>query len=107
MRAARRGGDDRPVEVFFHDFKRVGGVLISTRREVTGKNQTVRFDDLQILPETPKGAFDSEAISDATPADARRVARICLLHRDVVRDALTPLTFAASSYAFWRSAALP
>jgi hypothetical protein len=48
---------DQPVEVFFHDFKRVAGVLISIRREVKGKNQTVRFDDLQILPETPKGAF--------------------------------------------------
>jgi len=46
------------VEVFFHNFKRVAGVLISMRREVKGKNQTVRFDDLQILPETPKGAFE-------------------------------------------------
>jgi hypothetical protein len=57
MKAPGAADADPLVEVFFHDFKRVGGVLISTRREVKGKNQTVRFDDLQILPETPKGAF--------------------------------------------------
>ncbi|MDP9361275.1 MAG: hypothetical protein M3P29_07485 [Acidobacteriota bacterium] len=49
---------DLPVEVFFRDFQRVGGVLISTRREVKGKNQIVRLDDLKILPDVPKGAFD-------------------------------------------------
>lgn len=49
---------DPAVEVFFHDFRRIGGVLISTRREVKGKNQTVRLDDLKILPEVPKGAFE-------------------------------------------------
>jgi hypothetical protein len=50
--------NELPVEVFFHDFRRVGGLLISTRREVKGKNQVVRLDDLQVLPEVPKGAFD-------------------------------------------------
>ncbi len=50
--------DDPPVEVFFHDYRRVAGVLISTRREVKGKNQTVRLDDLKILPDVPKGAFE-------------------------------------------------
>jgi hypothetical protein len=49
---------DPPVEVYFRDFRRVAGVSISMRREVKGKNQTVRFDDLHILPETPKGAFE-------------------------------------------------
>jgi len=58
MRAPAALVTDQPVEVFFHDFKRVAGVSISMRREVKGKNQTVRFDDLQILPQTPKGAFD-------------------------------------------------
>lgn len=48
------------VEVFFHDYRRVAGVLISTRREVKGKNQTVRIDDLKILPEPPKGAFEGK-----------------------------------------------
>jgi len=58
MKLAGSPADEHPVEVFFHDFKRVGGVLISTRREVRGKNQTVRIDDLKILAEVPKGAFE-------------------------------------------------
>lgn len=58
MKLAGTPADQPPVEIFFHDFRRVGGVLISTRREVKGKNQTVRLDDLVILPEVPKGAFD-------------------------------------------------
>src|SRR5947209_10833996 len=58
MKAPGAAATDPPVEVFFRDFKRVAGVLISMRREVKGKNQTVRFDDLQILPESPKGAFE-------------------------------------------------
>jgi len=58
MKLAGSPADEHPVEVFFHDFKRVGGALISTRREVRGKNQTVRIDDLRILAEVPKGAFE-------------------------------------------------
>jgi hypothetical protein len=58
MKLAGAAADEHPVEVFFHDFKRVNGVLISTRREVKGKNQTVRLDDLKILAEVPKGAFE-------------------------------------------------
>ena len=50
--------DDPPVTVQFRDVRRVGGLLISTRREVKAKNQTVRLDDLQVLPEVPKGAFE-------------------------------------------------
>src|SRR6266498_604566 len=49
--------DDPPVEVLFHDYRRIAGLLISVRREVRGKGQIVRLDDLQILPEVPKGAF--------------------------------------------------
>ena len=49
--------DQPPIEVIFHDYRRVAGLLISLRREMRGLNQSVRFDDLVILPETPKGAF--------------------------------------------------
>ncbi|MCU1231998.1 MAG: hypothetical protein JWO97_4882 [Acidobacteria bacterium] len=49
--------DDPPVAVKFHEFRRVGNVLISTAREVVGKKQTVRLDDLVIANEVPKGAF--------------------------------------------------
>src|SRR3954469_24828813 len=58
MKLAGTPAEERPVEVFFHDFKRVGGVLLSTRREVRGKNQIVVIDDLKVLPEVPKGTFD-------------------------------------------------
>ena len=49
--------DDPPVQVMFHDFARYGGLLISTRRDVRNKNQTVKLEDLKIANETPKGAF--------------------------------------------------
>jgi hypothetical protein len=49
--------DERPTEVMFRDYRRVSGLLLSTRREVRGKGQIVRLDDLQILPDVPKGTF--------------------------------------------------
>lgn len=52
------GVKDEKVPVTFRDFRRVGGLLISTRREITSKKQVVRLDDLQVMAETPKGAFE-------------------------------------------------
>jgi hypothetical protein len=49
--------EDAPLVVLFHDFKRVGGLKISTSREVVGKNQTVRLDDLEVSSDVPKDAF--------------------------------------------------
>jgi hypothetical protein len=57
MKPAGLKADQPPIEVMFHDYRRVAGLLISLRREMRGLNQSVRFDDLVILPETPKGAF--------------------------------------------------
>lgn len=56
MRQQARSGD-QPTEILFRDYRRVAGLLISTRREIRGKNQTVRLDNLEILLEPPKGAF--------------------------------------------------
>ena len=50
--------DEAPVQLLFKDYRRVGGLLLSARREVKGKNQVIRFDDLQVLPQAPKNAFD-------------------------------------------------
>ncbi len=50
--------DDPKVTVTFRDFRRVGGLLISTRRDIPAKKQTVRLEDLQVLPDVPKGAFE-------------------------------------------------
>jgi hypothetical protein len=49
--------EDLPVHVKFHEFRRVGGLLISTVREVVDKKQTVRLDNLVVSSETPKDAF--------------------------------------------------
>ena len=48
---------DPLLQVVMRDYRRVGGLMLSTRREVKNKNQTLRFDDLQVLAETPKDAF--------------------------------------------------
>lgn len=52
------GVRDDKVSVTFRDFQRVGGLLISTKREIPSKKQVVRLDDLQVLGEVPKGAFE-------------------------------------------------
>jgi len=50
--------EDLPLTVYFHDFKRVGGVLLSTRREIRGKSSNIELADVQVLPDVPKGAFE-------------------------------------------------
>ena len=61
--------EDPPVTVRFLDFKRPGGMMISTRREVVGKNQTVSLDDLQVAAVVPKDAF--VVPKDASPSPAK------------------------------------
>jgi len=50
--------EESALEVIFHDFKRIGGLLISTRREMHGKPSSIELADVQILPAVPAGAFD-------------------------------------------------
>ncbi len=50
--------EEAPIQLIFREYRRVGGLLISTRRELKGRNQVMRFDDLQILPDVPKKAFE-------------------------------------------------
>ena len=50
--------DEPPIQLIFRDYRRIGGLLLSARREVKGKNQVIRFDDLVVLPQAPKNAFD-------------------------------------------------
>jgi hypothetical protein len=49
--------EDAPMVVLFHDFKKVGGIDFSTRREMVGHNQTISLDELVVSNEVPKGAF--------------------------------------------------
>lgn len=58
MRLQASDPNDRPTEVMLHDYRRVGGLMISLNRQVHGTGQFVRFNLLQILPATPKGAFE-------------------------------------------------
>ena len=50
--------DELPLSVYFHDFKRIGGLLLSTRREIRGKSSNIELADVQVLSEVPKGAFE-------------------------------------------------
>ena len=50
--------DDVPQPVYFRDFKRIAGLLLSTRRELRGKTTQIRLDDIVVSAEVPKGAFD-------------------------------------------------
>ena len=49
--------EDEPTPVLFHDYRRFGGLLISTRREIKGRGQFIRLDDIAVASQTPAGAF--------------------------------------------------
>lgn len=49
--------EDAPSVVAFHDYRRFGGLLISTRREIVGRKQFIRLDDVTVAREVPKGTF--------------------------------------------------
>ncbi|HJQ37781.1 MAG TPA: hypothetical protein VKB93_11640 [Thermoanaerobaculia bacterium] len=50
--------EDEPSVVLFHDYKKFGGLMISTRREIKGKNQFILLDDITIAETVPAGAFN-------------------------------------------------
>lgn len=50
--------DQRPLEVMLRAYQRVGGLLVSAQRDIRSTGQTIMFDDIKILPEVPKGAFE-------------------------------------------------
>lgn len=49
--------EDEPTPVLFRDYRRIGGLLISTRREIKGRNQFIRLDDVVVSKDVPAGAF--------------------------------------------------
>lgn len=49
--------EEEPSVVLFHDYRRIGGLLISTRREIKGKNQFIRLDDITVATEVPANAL--------------------------------------------------
>ena len=58
MKLAGSNPEEGPVTITFRDYRRAGGLLVSARRDIPSKKQTVRLEELQVLPEPPKGAFE-------------------------------------------------
>lgn len=57
MRLQGSKPEDPELVVLFHDFKKFGGVTFSTKREMTGKGQSINLDDLVVSSEVPADAF--------------------------------------------------
>lgn len=57
MRLEGSKPEDEPSVVVFRDYRRFGNALISTRREIRGKNQFIRLDDVTVSESVPAGAF--------------------------------------------------
>lgn len=49
--------EDQPAVIDFRDFRRIGGLLLSTRREVRGKSQVIHLDDITVSETVPVDAF--------------------------------------------------
>lgn len=49
--------EDEPSVVLFHDYRRYGGLLLSTRRELKGRGTFIRLDDVVVSSITPRTAF--------------------------------------------------
>lgn len=49
--------EEEPGVIIFHDYKRFGGLQISTRREFQGKGQFVVLNDITVAKDVPAGAF--------------------------------------------------
>ena len=49
--------EDAPSVVLFHDYRRFGGLLISTRREIQGRGQFIVLDDVVVSRDVPSGVF--------------------------------------------------
>lgn len=45
--------EEAPSVVLFQDYRRIGGLLISTTRQIQGKNQFVRLDDVVVSKDAP------------------------------------------------------
>ena len=49
--------EDPPSVVLFQNYRRIGGLMLSTRREIKGRGQFIRLDDVTVSSEVPAGAF--------------------------------------------------
>jgi hypothetical protein len=49
--------EDEPSVVLFRDYRRIGGLLISVNREIKGRNQFIKLDEVVVARDVPAGAF--------------------------------------------------
>jgi hypothetical protein len=49
--------EDAPGVVLFRDYQRIGGLLISKRREIQGRGQFILLDDVVVARDVPARAF--------------------------------------------------
>ena len=49
--------EDPPSVVMFQEYRRIGGLLISTRREIVGRKQFILLDDITVSKDVPASAF--------------------------------------------------
>ena len=57
MRLEGSKPEDEPQAVIFYDYKNFGGLNISTKREIKGKNQFIKLDDITVSQTVPADAF--------------------------------------------------
>ena len=57
MRLQGTKPEDEASSVLFQDYRRFGGLLISTRRQFKGRNQFIRLDDIVVSESVPESAF--------------------------------------------------
>lgn len=49
--------EDEPSAVMFRDYRRIGGLLLSTKREIKGRPRRILLDDIVVSSDVPKNAF--------------------------------------------------
>ena len=49
--------EEEPSVVLFHDYRRFGGLLISTKRQIKGRPQRILLDDVVVSSDVPSNAF--------------------------------------------------
>jgi hypothetical protein len=57
MRLQGSKPEDEAGAVLFRDYRRFGGLLISTKREIKGRGQFIRLDDITVAETVTDGAF--------------------------------------------------
>jgi hypothetical protein len=57
MKLQNMKAEEEPSVVLFRDYRRFGGLLISTKREIKGRPQRILLDDIVVSSEVPKDAF--------------------------------------------------